>query len=214
MKFKSIVMIGSALLSASLLATAQTDGDVAKVSLPELEALGPLPESREIIQLEPKEHNPFAVREEPKAVNATEADAESEESKIRKVLNSLDLRGKTEEDGKVKKVMLGSLILEEGTILKHLVPGQVNLLRVSKIDHRVLEISWIEPEDSVGQRKFIKPLIFNADKVRMKSYTGSPEGEEHYHLSNGKGRGKFGRCGRRSRHSSGGKSLRHGEHRG
>lgn len=110
--------------------------------------VGLLPDDKRAIIVPPTERNPFTKKEEPKVeLEIPVDDLASEENQIRDVLNRLDVVGRTRgENG--WKVLLGDLILENGTELPPVIVGQTQTLRVVSIFDRLMEIEWVMPTEA------------------------------------------------------------------
>ena len=134
-------------LSVPVLAAAQDQSEV-----------GILPADKRAVDVAPAERNPFAKKEEPKVeVEVVEEDSASEESQIRAVLDRLQVVGRTR--GLTGwKVMFGDMILENGTTLPPVVPGQTQTLRVVSIFEQLMEIEWVEETSPEAPKKLFVPI--------------------------------------------------------
>lgn len=127
--------------------------------------VGLLPGDKRAVIVPPTERNPFTKKEEPKvALEIPVDDLASEENQIRGVLNALAVVGRTR-GANGWKVLLGDLILENGTTLPPLIIGQTQTLRVVSIFDQLMEIEWVMPEGSNEPPKKIFILIALAPKV-------------------------------------------------
>ncbi|MGC1481719.1 MAG: hypothetical protein WA771_14560 [Chthoniobacterales bacterium] len=130
-----------------LVAFAQSESDI-----------GLLPQDKRAIDVEAAERNPFAKKEVPKLeIITVEDDSASEENQIRSVLNRLSVVGRTR-GLSGWKVMFGDMILENGTTLPPVIPGQTQTLRVVSIFEQLMEIEWVEDEAAVTPRKLFIPI--------------------------------------------------------
>jgi len=134
----------------------------------EKNSIGELPEEKSSDLLRPKERNPF-VRREVKMAEVQE-DKESEESKLRGVINSLKITGVIRGGGTMK-VLLGDLILKPGAPVPPLIEGQTEQLVVGPITDKQLEIDFVETESRAEPRKILVPIDL---KPKIKGYIAPP----------------------------------------
>ncbi len=108
-------------------------------------AVGLLPGDKRSATVPPTARNPFTKKEVPKLEIEVppEEDTASEENQIRSVLNGLRVVGRTRA-ANGWKVLLGDMILEDGTTLPPVLEGQTQTLRVRRIHEKLLEIEWVE----------------------------------------------------------------------
>ncbi len=118
--------------------------------------VGALPSSRAHVILDTSNRNPYAKQEVPKIeVKEQLTDAQSEESRITAVLDTLHVVGRTRSETGWK-VLLGDLILESGGELPPLIDKQTLVLRVVDIFDTMIEIEWVTTESvETAKRTFI-----------------------------------------------------------
>jgi hypothetical protein len=117
--------------------------------------IGELPGEKNPDLLLPKERNPF-TRHETKAAEIA-ADRESEESKLRALFASMSVTGVVRGGGAVK-VLLESLILEQGRPIPPLIDGQTEHLVVARINDKQVEIDFLEENERAEPRKILIPI--------------------------------------------------------
>jgi len=116
---------------------------------------GPMPDDKEAVELREGERNPY---EKPIVEEAVvEAQEETEESRIRKVIGSMSLSG-VRDNGYQIRVLLGSMILQEGDPLPPLIPGQSEALKVGEILPDQVEILFVEREEGEEPRRIEIPV--------------------------------------------------------
>jgi hypothetical protein len=143
------------LASMSSLPLFAAEGE-ATISEQEIRAIGPLPDDRVAETIRKGERNPFA--EKPAAVATTAEDGESENSKLMRVLQDIEITGITKDNEGHYKVLIGRNLLAEGSRMPPLIEGQTSLLRVSKVTEKSVEISWVGDQASATPRKIVKQL--------------------------------------------------------
>jgi|GEM_PF-3547563 hypothetical protein len=128
----------------------------APVGLPAASPVGLLPEDKVPVVLTDEERNPFGKQ----ATNVTTAAVvavDNEELRIRSALESLPVSGITE--GRTgRKVLLGGVTLEEGSILPPVVANQSEKLRVVQITQDKAELAFLEADGNPGMRRIIIDL--------------------------------------------------------
>lgn len=146
------------LLSLPLL-PAVADPDV-EVKLQQIKDIGILPEEklayRPEEKLTPSRTNPFAERSKAREAKTVET-VETEEIKIRRVFDTLQVTGLTKFKGKYS-ALLGDLIIEEGARIAPVIPNQTQILRVTRVTDKQVELAWVEGagSETVVPRKIIK----------------------------------------------------------
>jgi hypothetical protein len=130
-------------------------GFVGSVRSQDDSSIGLLPGGQRASKVLPTARNPFAKKEEPKLEISVEPDdLASEENQIRAVLEGLRVVGRTRgEQG--WKVLLGDMILEDGTKLPRVLDGQTQDLRVRKIHEKTMEIEWAESDPNEPPRLIV-----------------------------------------------------------
>jgi hypothetical protein len=153
---KSILILP---LVSSLLVLASTAADTSVLSEQELRAIGPLPEDKIAETIKKTEYNPFAERA---ATQVAKEDGESEDSKIRTILNRIPVSGIMKDtDGRYKVLFDGRLLGEGDRLPKYLGNAQTTLQRVSKVTEKVVEFSWVEDQAGVQPRKVVRTVRVN-----------------------------------------------------
>lgn len=136
-----------------------------EVKLQQLKNIGVLPEDklsqRPEEKIDSKKPNPFAERSKAKEAKATET-VETEEIKIRRVFDSLKITGITKSKDQYSALM-GDLILEEGGQVAPVIKDQTQILRVTRITDKLVEIAWVEGAgfETVAPRKIVKRVELN-----------------------------------------------------
>lgn len=104
----------------------------------------------------PNAATPFAERAKPKEAKTFET-VETEEIKIRRVFDGLKISGLTKFNGKFS-ALLGDLIVEEGAQLSPVVHNQTQILRVTKVTDKLIEIVWVEGpgQEMAAPRKIVR----------------------------------------------------------
>ena len=119
-------------------------------------AVGMLPYQKRGDTLDKDERNPFAVRVEKKQ-NVSTTDGTTEESKLRGRLNQMRVQGISRGEGGYR-AQVGGLILEEGRMVPQLIANQTDVLKVSKVSEKTVEITWVNEEGAEEPRKHILAL--------------------------------------------------------
>jgi hypothetical protein len=109
-----------------------------------------------------KERNPFAIRAKKEQI-ISGADSQTEESKIRSVLEKLHVSGASKGLNGYK-VQLGGVILAEGRKMPRVIHDQTDDLIVTKITPSMVEITWAGDEEADEPRKLtiavdLKPKV-------------------------------------------------------
>lgn len=113
-----------------------------------------LPDGRKTVELRPGERNPFVQQAVPVVEQAETPTAETEESRLRKILRSIKVGG-ISTTGKKASLLLGSLILKEGALLPTLIENQSETLKVTKISEEEIILTFVEKDPSVEARQII-----------------------------------------------------------
>lgn len=115
--------------------------------------VGLLPEDKVPFTLEGNERNPFG-KIGPKAATAV---VENEESRIRAIVENLPVGGIIE--GRTgRKVLLGSLVVEEGRVLPPVISRQTEKLQVLSVTPEKVEIAFLESDGTPGLRRIVVGL--------------------------------------------------------
>jgi hypothetical protein len=117
-----------------------------EVTMAKLRGIGLLPQDKAELRpedkLDIKRRNPFAERKKVNQNKPTEQ-VETEESRLRAFFDKEKVNGIFKLGGR-NSVTLGRLSLEEGQILRPIIPNQTQILRVIKVTDEELEIGWVE----------------------------------------------------------------------
>jgi hypothetical protein len=116
--------------------------------------VGLLPEERVAVEVSDTEKSPFGTKAV--TIGQQPKNTENEESWIRLVFERLPVSGVVQAESG-RKVLLGSLAIEEGKELPPVIPRQQERLRVLAITDERAEIGFVE-EDGSSHRKIIVPL--------------------------------------------------------
>lgn len=115
--------------------------------------VGLLPEDKVPVLLEESERNPFG-KNTPKAVASV---VENEESRIRAIFERLPVGGVIE--GRTgRKVLLGSMVIEEGRQLPPVISQQTEKLKVLSVASDKVEIAFLESDGTPGLRRMVVNL--------------------------------------------------------
>lgn len=150
------------------------------VNLTQLKEIGLLPKDKLSLRpedtLDPGQGNPFAERAKAKKPLAVET-VETEEIKIRRVFDALKIDGIIKGQGKYS-ALLGDLDLEEGAQVPPVIPNQTQILRVTVVTAKKVELAWVEGfgSESAIPRKIVKTVGL-APRVGVK-LAGQPAGNK------------------------------------
>ena len=148
--FLIIFLFRSAMADIPLVDILSSDG-ISKSA----EGFGVLPKKKkEAIKeylLVSKERNPFAIRAKAEQI-ISGADSQTEEAKIRSVLEKLHVSG-VAKGIHGYKVQLGGVILVEGKKIPKLINEQTDDLIVTKITPSMIEITWVGDEEADKPRQ-------------------------------------------------------------
>ena len=182
-----------------LSATAQTPpqpagGTEAKIDLPQLQKIGYLPTDKEKLRPEDKidlkRPNPFGEKAKKVVASKVDSNVESEESKIRSFFMDRRITGKATSPEGRRAIAMDGLILEEGQRIPPILPNQTQILRVTRITEKVLEISWVEGGGTPGSapRKIQKRLDLEPKVASMlPGATGTAATESQMYYTDQKG---------------------------
>jgi len=125
----------------------------ADMRLPELDRSALEPERRSPTQVPSDERNPFGMLAlaEPEEKKIEELKVETEEMKLRRVLGNMRVGGRSGEPGSYR-VLLGSLLLQEGDMVPKLFANQAELLRVQQISDRQVVLAFVEKKQDLPPR--------------------------------------------------------------
>lgn len=117
--------------------------------------VGILPEDKAPVVVAESERNPFGKK--PVKLETVEEDVEDEESKIRNVIEKLPISGVMQ--GRTgTKVLLGTLVVEEGRMLPPVIPRQQEKIKVMSVSAEKVELAFVEPSGETGLRKVMITL--------------------------------------------------------
>ena len=166
--------ITTILLGFTALPLLAADGD-ASLSEQEIRAIGPLPEDKAADTVKKGDRNPFAERQ---VAQTIKEDGESEDAKLRTMLNTLVPSGVIKEkDGRLK-VLIGRRLLAEGDRFPNMLEKQVALLRVTKVTEKAVEISWVEDQVNAQPRKVVRPVQVNVPVIEQIIPVPSADGKK------------------------------------
>ena len=124
---------------------------------PDVAAIGMLPKQRTAQRLAANERNPFAFKPKEPAKAAVE-ETETQESKIRALFKLMAVSGvRRGADGRLM-ALVGDLILREGEEVRQVLPEQTELLMVSRIEPKKVELTFVENKDSTQPRTIVLPI--------------------------------------------------------
>lgn len=160
MKPTGSTLVLAAALAAASTATAQevaltpSEQKAADMRLPELDRSALIPEKREPEKVLEGERNPFGLVSLPPEEEEEEVESiqtETEEMRLRRILLNMRISGLSGSEGSYR-VMLGPMSLIEGDILPRLFTDQAEVLRVTKITDRELQLSFLEKDPNLPPR--------------------------------------------------------------
>jgi hypothetical protein len=117
--------------------------------------IGQLPGERSPVLLPPGERNPFARRES--RIADAVGEKESEESKLRSMIQMMPVTGVVR-GGDSVKALLGGIILKQGEPLPALIEEQTEHLVVGEISDKEVQIWFVESEETTEPRKITIPI--------------------------------------------------------
>ncbi|MGI9240565.1 MAG: hypothetical protein ACR2RV_07170 [Verrucomicrobiales bacterium] len=120
--------------------------------------IGILPSQKIPASVDKGDRNPFSTRHVENNVPIDGIDTESEESRIRQVFAGLRVTGHVPASKGSPRVLVGDLILKEGIELPQVIENQTNVLRVTRITNKEVEITWIDEEVAEAPRKLLIPI--------------------------------------------------------
>lgn len=134
--------------------------------------VGMLPEDRVPIKVDENERNPFGR----KAAKVESAAVENEESILRGMIEKLAVTGVV--SGRTgRKVMLGSLTLEDGKVLPPLMANQSEKLKVNAVTEEKVEIGFVESDGTSGLRRIVIALSLSP-QIQFKIHKPGPGAEK------------------------------------
>ncbi len=118
--------------------------------------IGPMPEDKQPVEVGAEERNPFGKRVV-KTAEPVIQNAETEETKIRGVIEKLPFEGFTH-GAAGTKALIGSFVLAEGSMVPPVLQDQTERLTVLLVTPTDLELGFIEKDGSTGARKIVRKL--------------------------------------------------------
>jgi hypothetical protein len=125
--------------------------------------IGTLPSQKVPAPVDQGDRNPFSTRLASVPDETGNYDADTEESKIRQVFANLKVTGRAPASGGAARVLVGDLILKEGGDIPQVIENQTNVLRVTRITEKEVEITWIDEIDADAPRKLLIPINLNPE---------------------------------------------------
>lgn len=105
------------------------------------------PADKRPLALKENERNPYEKRSAAEE-DFDEADADSEEAKLREILTQLRVGGSSRGPNGLK-ILFGDMNLEEGMFVPQLLPNQNDLLKVTEVTEEAVTLSWVDAETGV-----------------------------------------------------------------
>jgi hypothetical protein len=168
----SLLLIALPLLLTGRVACGAATDEVSQ----DVAAIGMLPKQRTAQRLAPSERNPFAFKPK-EAAKAAAEETETQESKIRAIFKAMTVSGvRRGADGELT-ALAGDLILRGGEEVKPVLPEQTEVLMVSKIEPKKVELTFVENKDSTQPRTIVMP-IKNQPLVAQKLFA-QPQGSRN-----------------------------------
>lgn len=146
-------------------------------------SLGMLPHQRGGLHIAAEERNPFAAKVKETA-KVTAEDTETQESKIRSIFRQLRVTGIRRDRNGRFLALAGDLILRQGDEVKPVLEEQTEVLMVSKIEPRQIELTFVENKDSTQPRVIVLP-VRNQVQVSQKLF-GQPDGKSTMYVARGR----------------------------
>ena len=143
----------------SLLAVALISGDARAESASDI---GTLPSQRIPATVNEGDRNPFATRIAISEESVGEFNGDSEESRIRQVFSRLNVTGRVPGNGGSPRVLVGDLILAEGELVPQVIENQTDVLRVTRITDKEVELTWVDEEATAAPRRLPIPIDLSA----------------------------------------------------
>jgi len=148
-------------------------------------ALGMLPEQRSGLRIAADERNPFAVKAKEIAKATAPEDTETQESKIRSIFKQLRVTGTRRDRTGRALALAGDLILRQGEEVKPVLEDQTEILIVSKIEPRQIELTFVEDKDSTQPRVIVLP-VKNQVQVAQKLFAQPKGGKAGFYIAKGR----------------------------
>jgi len=155
MKFNKTITAASLLALALISGQAMAEGITAS-------DVGTLPSQRIPSSVNAGDRNPFQTHIAQVEDTPGSFDGDSEESRIRKVFSGLKVTGRVPaSDGGSPRVLVGDLILKEGAIVPQVIENQTDILKVTRITDKEVELTWVAEEVADQPRKL--PIAINLE---------------------------------------------------
>lgn len=152
--------------------------------------IGTLPSQKVPATVDENERNPFSTSVPDDIDDIRNFDAESEESRIRQVFSNLKVNGHVPGINGPARVLVGDLILEEGQDVPNVIENQTDVLRVTRIDDKEVELSWVGEEVVEQPRTFVIPIALDPVVSVMLPGRGPQPGGQFVTLNDPGGAGK------------------------
>jgi len=179
----SLCTVAALALAASLPAAEPTE-PMDPATEAAVAALGMLPDQRGGLTIAPDERNPFAVKPKEVAKLTAPEDTETQESKIRSIFRDLRVTGIRRDRNGRHLALAGDLILRQGEEVKPVLEEQTEILIVSRIEPRQIELTFVETKDSTQPRVIVLPVV-NQVQVAQKLF-GQSKGKSTMYIARGR----------------------------
>ncbi|MGK0184600.1 MAG: hypothetical protein ACI9R3_000373 [Verrucomicrobiales bacterium] len=100
-----------------------------------------------------EERNPFSERESD--APQVKIQTESEELKIKRLINDMTIHGGLMDRPGGPKVLLGDLILQKGSLVPQVLPDQTEQLVVRELNHEKIELAYLDTPEYKGPPRVI-----------------------------------------------------------
>jgi len=114
-------------------------------------SVGLLPEEKQPIVVAVAERNPYG-KKGPKTPLKIDEDTESEEARIRNILNTLSVTGMGEREGQTT-ALLGPFVLKPGAKLPPVLPDQKEVVLVILVQSNLVELGFVDKDGTADARK-------------------------------------------------------------
>lgn len=185
---KPFHLLAATLLAAPVFVRADVD-----VSIPELQRIGYLPQDKADLRpedkLDMKRRNPFAEKTKPGSAAKNGVQEDTEDSRLRQFFEKNKVTGLMKLGDK-HIATLGRLALETGQTLPPLIPGQTQILRVIRVDEKMLEVGWVE-DATFGTpvpRKIVKRIELDPVVEMVLASEDNPGDKAQTYFTDAKGR--------------------------
>ncbi|MEM6910379.1 MAG: hypothetical protein AAF555_02245 [Verrucomicrobiota bacterium] len=142
----SLALVAGILHLGLLSALSESSEGASQVSNASLRGIGMLPEDKKMEQVDGSSRNVFGMRNnDSERPTAQSQFANSEEQQVMELLGRLPITGKSEGPSG-KRLLMGDIILEEGSLVPQLLPEQTKQLRVSAIGGDRVDLEWVRDD--------------------------------------------------------------------